>query len=477
MADVTKPAIADATPTPEEPAFADVVTLGVWLRAGKTTPTRLAEYFLERLTRLGPRYNAVVTVTNRRAREEAKQAEDELQAGKDRGPLHGIPYGAKDLLAAAGYPTTWGAEPYREQTFDQDATVAAKLRAAGAILVAKLAMVEIAGGMGYRQANASFTGPGLNPWNAEAWSGGSSTGPGAALAAGLVPFAIGSETWGSIVTPATYCGVTGLRPTYGRVSRRGAMALSWTMDKLGPMTRSAHDAALVLRAIAGPDARDPTTLPQPFAGMDEPRADKRHFAILAPGGMRLQPAVLENFLASLRILAQMGDFTEVHLPDLPFNSAASLILSSEAASAFEDLIGSERALMLTAPEDRVGGIAGSLIPATDYLRSLRVRRQAIAALDEWLGDFDALVAPTMPTVAYPIRLPFREYSANYRGANIGGAGNLAGLPCVCIPNGFGERGLPTGIQFIGRAMTEGALLRLAHDVQQRSDWHAKFPVV
>ncbi|MFW6075899.1 MAG: amidase, partial [Chloroflexota bacterium] len=234
--------------------------LGELLRSGDTTPTELARLSLERLDTTGQELNAVVTVTEERAMREAKLAEDELRTGIDRGPLHGIPYGAKDLLAAIGYPTTWGAEPYRDQRFDYDADVVLKLREAGAVLVAKLAMIELAGGAGYEQPNASFTGPCKTPWNLDAWSGGSSSGSGSTTAARLVPFAIGSETQGSIHSPANNCGVSGLRPTYGRVSRHGAMALSWTMDKVGPLARSANECGIVLNAIAGHAPGDPSSL-------------------------------------------------------------------------------------------------------------------------------------------------------------------------------------------------------------------------
>src|SRR5437879_5703217 len=200
-------------------AFAAILELGPLLRTRRVSATELAELFLERLERFGPRYNCLVTVTPERALAAAARADRELAAGKIRGPLHGIPYGVKDLVAVRGYPTTWGAEPYRSQTFDQDATVVTRLDAAGAVLVGKLAMVELAGGMGYSQANASFTGPGKTPWNVDYWSGGSSSGPGAAVAAGLVPFAIGSETSGSILTPAAYCGITGLRSEERRVGK------------------------------------------------------------------------------------------------------------------------------------------------------------------------------------------------------------------------------------------------------------------
>ncbi len=240
--------------------FATIRELGTMLRSGETTPTKLAEHALARLETVGKDLNAVVTITGERAMREARLAEEELSAGYDRGPLHGIPYGGKDLLATAGIPTSWGAEPLRHQMFDADATAVTRLQGAGAVLVAKLAMIEMAGGMGYNQPTASLTGPPRNPWNRDSWTGGSSSGSGATVAAGVVPFAIGSETGGSILSPSSYCGLSGLRPTYGRVSRHGAMALCWTLDKLGPMCRTADDCGVVLQAMSGFDPSDRSTL-------------------------------------------------------------------------------------------------------------------------------------------------------------------------------------------------------------------------
>src|SRR6266581_4004333 len=270
--------------------FLPVRALAARLRARKLTSQELTEGCLDRLERLGPRYHAVVTPMRDSALEEARRADKEIAAGKPRGPLHGIPFGVKDLLATRGVPTTWGAAPYKDQVFDYDATVVERLRRAGAVLVAKLAMVELAGGMGYDHADASFTGPGLSPWNTKFWSGGSSSGPGAAVAAGLVPFAIGSETSGSILTPASYCGVTGLRPTYGLVSRHGAMALSWTLDKLGPMGRTADDCALILAAIAGPDPADESSSGRRFV-WSEPGKPAHKLRVAVPKGCteKVQP--------------------------------------------------------------------------------------------------------------------------------------------------------------------------------------------
>src|SRR6266540_1269919 len=249
----------------EDTLFAPVGELAELLKTKKISSDALTRAYLERLEKIGPKLGAVVTVTRDLALEQARAADQEIKAGRYRGSLHGVPYGAKDLLATKGIPTTWGAEPYKDQVFDHDATAVRRLREAGAVLVAKLAMVELAGAFGYNNANASFTGPGRTPWNTDYWSGGSSSGSGAAVAAGLVAFAIGSETSGSIITPAAYCGVSGLRPTYGRVSRHGAMALSWTLDKLGPMCRCADDCGLVLAAIAGKDRLDPSAADRPFA--------------------------------------------------------------------------------------------------------------------------------------------------------------------------------------------------------------------
>jgi aspartyl-tRNA(Asn)/glutamyl-tRNA(Gln) amidotransferase subunit A len=459
-------------------AFLSVAELGRLLRSKQTSATELAGYFLDRLERLGPRYNAVVAVTRERALAEAAQADREIKAGKLRGPLHGIPYGVKDLVATKDYPTTWGAEPYRQQKLGYDATVVERLGAAGAVLVAKLAMVELAGGMGYNQANASFTGPGKTPWNPDYWSGGSSSGPGAAVAAGLVPFAIGSETSGSILTPAAYCGVTGLRPTYGLVSRHGAMALAWTMDKLGPLGRTAGDCAVVLAAIAGKDPKDPSAVDRHFAVPPEPPASRR-FRIGVPKGADkdIQPEVAANFRASLKVLENRLDVVEdVELPDLPYGAVGGMIIGAEGASAFDDLLKDGRLSQLTAPEDRTGGYPALAVSAPDYLRALRVRRPMQRALDDFLKKFDALAVPTRTTVASPLDKPFRDgWPGITGGANVIGPTNVVGVPGISVPNGFGVQGLPTGLSFAARAFDEGKLVTLARLYQDRSDWHKRQP--
>lgn len=461
--------------------FASVRELAGLIRGRKLSATALTEACLDRLEKIGPKLGAVVTLTRVLALKEAIEADREIKEGKYRGPLHGIPYGVKDLLATKGIPTTWGAQPFREQVFDHDATVVRKLREAGAVLVAKLAMVELAGGFGYNTADASFTGPGRTPWNTEFWSGGSSTGPGAAVAAGLVPFAIGSETSGSIITPAAYCGVAGLRPTYGRVSRHGAMALSWTLDKLGPMCRTADDCGLVLAAIAGPDASDPSAADKAFT-YSEPvpvkgKGTKPRIGIIKGVSDKGQPEVLKNFEASVRVLRGFAEVEEdVAFPDMPFGPVVGTIIDAEAASAFRDLIDSGRCKDLRAPSDRWGAYVGGTILAVDYLQAMRVRGLMKKAMDDLYAKYDALIAPSRTTVANPIGIDFdKSYPGMYGGPPVIQAGNIAGQPALSIINGFGENNLPTGIQFTGRVWSEAKLIAIAHAYQQQTEWHKKRP--
>jgi aspartyl-tRNA(Asn)/glutamyl-tRNA(Gln) amidotransferase subunit A len=458
-------------------AFHSISELGRLLRDRQTTAVAMAEYFLDRLERLGPNYNAVVTVLRQPALAEARERDGELARGKDRGPLHGIPYGAKDLLAAEGAPTSWGAQPYRDQLLQGDATVVRRLREAGAVLCAKLAMVELAGGMGYNQAFASFTGPGRTPWDPTRWSGGSSSGSGASVGAGLVPFAIGSETWGSIQFPSAFCGVTGLRPTYGRVSRHGAMALSWTMDKLGPLARTADDCGLVLAAIAGPDRADPSALSERFEHPVRERRGRYRIGVLRGSTDKTQPEVRRNFEDSLGVLRQFCEVRDdLDLPQYPYEAMASVVIDAECASAFEPLFQSGRITELTAPEDRIGGYSGQVLLAKDYLRALRLRRPAAQALDELLGTVDAIAAPTLPTVAWPIDAPFDKVYPDYPGgASIGGPANLAGVPGLFLPNGLGEAGLPTSLQLTGRARRESTLLRIGARYQSLTEHHRRRP--
>jgi len=459
---------------PPSPVFMPISELGELIRTRQFSSVELTELFLNRMERIGPRFNAVVTVTREHALKQARQADRELASGHHRGPLHGIPYGAKDLLATSGgIPTTWGAAPYRNQTFDYDATVIKRLKKAGAVLVAKLAMIELAGGMGYRQPNASFTGPPRNPWNSDTWAGGSSSGSGIAVSAGLVPFAIGSETWGSIMLPANNCGITGLRPTYGRVSRYGAMALSWSLDKLGPLALSAEDCGLIIEAIAGPDPKDPTTIPRPFRYT---RTNDRVFRLGIPCGVTedLDKAVHENFKCSLNILERVSLVEEFEFPDLPYEAITRTILNAESASAFEGLVEEGKISELTAPEDRIGAYHRTAVLAKDYLRALRLRTVMGKVVDKRLSTYDAVVAPTSRTAATPIDQPFRHPILR-SGDVMGAIGNSAGLPSISVPNGFTPGGLPTGVQFMGKASDENAVLSIAQKYQSMTNWHEQHP--
>ena len=463
-------------PVPPGAAFHSVTELSTGLRGGDYSSVELTEFFLKRCEQLGPKFNAVVTVTRDLAIRQARQADADFAAGVDRGPLQGIPYGAKDLLATRDYPTTWGAAPFRNRVIDDDATVISRLSEAGAVLVAKLSMVELAGGLGYQQADAAFNGPGLNPWDVTRWSGGSSSGPGSAVAGGLVPYAIGSETWGSIVTPAAYCGLSGLRPTYGRVSRHGAMSLSWSMDKLGPMCRSAHDCGLVLNAIAGADRFDPSAVDRAYAYPDDgsPRKTFR-LGTLTGAADRIQPAVAEAYQASLDLLGDVCEFEETELPDLPYSTVADVILSAESAATHETLVLDGTINEMTAPEDRYRLYADLTIPATDYLHACALRARMQRELDDLFAQFDAIVTPTRSTTAGPIDQPFSQWSRGFSSSPIGGAANVCGLPGLSIPNGFDADGLPIGLQLTGRAFEEDRLLAIANFVQSRTDWHQRHP--
>lgn len=462
----------------EQLIFTPIRELSALIRTRQVSPIELTALCLNRLETRGPRYNALVTLTRERATAQAAQAERDLMAGQYKGPLHGIPWGAKDLLATSGgIPTTWGAAPLRQQTFDYDATVVKKLEAAGAVLAAKLAMIELAGGMGYRQPHASFTGPPRNPWNRDRWTGGSSSGSGAAVAAGLVPFAIGSETWGSILSPAHNCGLAGLRPTYGRVSRYGAMALCWTLDKLGPLCLTADDCGLVLEAIAGPDANDPTATDQPFRyDATAHRGTRFKVGVLKGSTEDAEPAVRENFETALHTLQAVADIEEMTLPAYPYVAITRTILNVEAAAAFEDFVEAGTAAELTAPEDRYGPYARTTILATDYVKALRLRGVMAREVDAVMARFDALVAPSSGRVATPIDREFRGPApAPGPGDVMGAVGNGCGLPSISVPSGFAPDGLPTGVQFMGRAYAENTILAIARAYQSLTDWHTRHP--
>ena len=451
----------------------------------------LADEFCDLLERHGPAYNAIATVTRERARREAKRADAAIKSRQAK-PLSGIPYGAKDLLAAKGYPTTWGAPPYRDQVIDMDATAITRLGKAGGVLAAKLAMVELAGGGGYRYPSASLQGPGRNPWNTERWSGGSSSGSGAAVAGGLVPFALGSETSGSIGTPSAYCGVTGLRPTYGLVSRHGAMALSWTLDKIGPMARSAEDASLVLEAIAGPDANDATSSGKWYRPLDA-RAAKSALKVrvafaeedVADHASPEAKAALEKGVAEFRRIGK--NFTRATLPaDLPYGPMVGTVYAAEGSTIFAELIEGDRFEELADARQKAGLRASLEIKARDYLTALRLRTVLAQAFADIFENADVILsvgrAITATKVTQPLDSPPSTASnpqPSRRPGNLGliPAGNLAGLPALFFPCGFGTDGLPVGLQLVGPAFSEPLLLALGMAYQRETAHHTKRPRV
>jgi aspartyl-tRNA(Asn)/glutamyl-tRNA(Gln) amidotransferase subunit A len=464
--------------------FASIPELNAKLKAKEFSAEELTRAFSERLQKLGPRYNALALPLPLEALRKAKEVDQELKRDRLRGPLQGIPYGVKDLLSYAGQPTTWGAKPYAGQVFDYHATVVSKLDGVGAVITGKLSTVELAGGGGYRFPSASLTGPGLNPWDRGKWSGGSSSGPAAAVAAGLVPFAIGSETSGSIVTPASYCGVTALRPTYGLVSRYGAMALSWTLDKLGPFARSAEDCGLILQVIAGKDAKDPGTAGKSFYYTPQYARPVKELKIgYAPVDFsdRAEPSARAAFGAALAALKDAGaQLVETKLPQFPYGPVLSMILAAEMASIFEPLITSGKVNEL-ADQPQIAGLKASLdVPAKDYLKAMRIRRLIQREFSRLFGEVDVLLAPGRPGPATgasqsldtPGFTPPAGTAPGFQG--IIQAGNLAGLPALVLPCGFADN-LPVALQLVGLPFSENMLLAIGREFQSRTDWHKRRP--
>jgi Asp-tRNA(Asn)/Glu-tRNA(Gln) amidotransferase A subunit family amidase len=451
----------------EDLAFLPVTELSELLRRRRITSLALTQMYLARLKKYDPVLHCVISLTEERALNQARAADAEIQRGKYRGPLHGIPWGAKDLLAVRGYRTTWGAGPYQGQVIDGDATVVQRLDAAGAVLVAKLTLGELA------QGDIWYGATTRNPWKVDQGSSGSSAGPASATAAGLVGFAIGSETLGSISSPSTRCGTTGLRPTFGRVPRTGAMALSWTMDKLGPICRSVEDCALVLDAVYGPDGQDNTVIAAPFhwdaslspralrvgyvkSAFDLPATDPNDPKRTLHGTKKFDDAALEVFK---RLSVNLIPVT---LPDVQYD-AMRIILTAEAAAAFDELTRSDRDKLLV----QQGKFdwpntfrTARFIPAVDYVNANRLRSVAIQRWDELMNTVDVIVTPT-------------------GAANLSQlvATNLTGHPAVILPNGFREDGTPVSLTFLGGLFQEGKLLAVARAYQEATPFHLRHPVV
>jgi aspartyl-tRNA(Asn)/glutamyl-tRNA(Gln) amidotransferase subunit A len=451
-----------------------VTELATQIRARRLSAVDLTEACLDRIRRLSPRLNAFQTVTEYLAREQARRADAEIRGGHWRGTLHGIPWGAKDLFATAGIPTGWGVEPLDGQVFDEDATVVRRLREAGAVLLGKCAMVEFAGGLGYRFANASSSGPGRNPWNPERWTGGSSSGSGAAVAAGLACFALGTETWGSILCPSAFCGITGLRPTYGRVSRHGAMVCSWTFDKVGPLARSAADCRAVLQAIAGHDPADPTSAREP--------AEFTRAAHLQPARLRgaivemdftvkgAEPECKQAFDRVIGELDAAGLALEpAKLPDFPASEMAGVLITAEALSTFENFYRDGRVRQLKDAYAPWQPEINRAMTGADVMKAWRMRRVLQEKVAEFFGRYDFIVTPNFLSTAPPIdrdlyeTLPYSD--------PIGGIGNACGLPAIALPCGFGRDHMPVGFQIVAAPYQEALLLDLGELYQGRTSFH------
>ncbi|HLH04691.1 MAG TPA: amidase [Bryobacteraceae bacterium] len=463
--------------------FATIAELSAALRERRISSRELTKILGKRLETIGPRYNALACSLLKEGKKLAKDADDELKRERFRSPLQGIPYAAKDLLAVADYPTTWGAKPFADQVFDYNATVVDRLADQKAILIGKLAMIELAGGGGYSSASASLQGPGLNPWNTQYWAGGSSSGSGIAVAAGLVPYALGSETSGSILTPASYCGVTGLRPTYGLVSRHGAMALSWTLDKIGVLARTAEDCGQVLRVIAGKDDADPASArksfyyaPHYYQNFKDWKIGYAEIDFAEWPDEPLRP-VLQNALAVCKSIG--AEMRESKLPDFPYGAIIGTIIDSEAASVFEPLIRSGRVDQL-ADQSQIDGLKASLTySAVDYLKAMRLRTQIQSAFRQLFGGVDLLLAPTHFSLPERADQPFPEDEPKRPdtkgvGAGLVQASNLCGLPAITFPCGF-VNGLPVALQLVGSPFSENRLLAFAQEFQNRTDFHKRRP--
>lgn len=432
--------------------FYSIGQLSDLLKTRQITSVELTAFYLERLKKYDPMLHCVVTLTEDLAMQQAKQADKEIANGQYRGPLHGIPYGAKDLLAVKEYPTTWGVSIHQDRVLDHNATVIEKLKEAGAVLVAKLSLGELAMG------DVWFKAKTRNPWNTEQGSSGSSAGSASAVSAGLVPFAIGSETYGSIVSPCYRCGVTGLRPTFGRVSRAGAMTLSWTMDKIGPICRTVEDCAIVFDAIRGDDAKDRSTVNAPFNY--QPKIELNGLRVgYFKSKMDANYNNKSHDMETIQVVKKMGvEMVPVDEPDLPIRPLI-LILNAESAASFDELTRSnlDDQLVQQDPGDWANLFRSArYIPAVEYIQANRIRSMLIEETHKIMQQVDVIVTP-----------PFQGNNLLIT--------NLTGHPCVVLPNGFDSDGEPTAITFIGQLYDEARVLAVAKAYQDATTHHLKHP--
>lgn len=437
-----------------ELAFYTIGELAELIRTKQITSVELTNFFLDRLKKYDPILHCVITLTEERALKQAKLMDEEIVAGKYRGILHGIPFGVKDLLSTKDYKTTWGSFPFKDQFIDEDATVIKKLEGAGAILCAKLTMGELAWG------DVWFGGMTRSPWDTTKGSSGSSAGSASSVSAGLLPFAIGTETWGSIVSPSTVCGTTGLRPTYGRVSRTGAMALSWSMDKIGTICRNAEDLAIVFDIINGQDGFDQTLFDVPFNYQPEIDFTKLKIGYLKSDFDKSYDFHSQDSIALEKLKELGAELVPIELPSLPVNDLV-IILSAEAGAAFDDLTRSNGdTLLVRQIKDAWPNVirVSRFIPAVEYINANRIRYLLIQQMQDIMDNIDLYLAPS------------------WEGDNLL-LTNLTGHPCVVSPNGFSEDGTPTSITFIGRLFDEGRLIAFAKKYQDATDFHKKHPPI
>jgi Asp-tRNA(Asn)/Glu-tRNA(Gln) amidotransferase A subunit family amidase len=436
----------------EQLAYYSIGELAELIRTKQMSSVELTVFFLERLEKFGPKLECVITLTKERALRHASLADKEISEGKYRGMLHGIPFGVKDLLSTKEYKTTWGATPFKDQVINEDATIIKKLEEAGAVLLVKLTMGALAWG------DVWYGGKTRNPWDLTKGSSGSSAGSASAVSAGLVPFAIGTETWGSIVSPSTVCGVTGLRPTYGRVSRTGAMALSWSMDKIGPICRNVEDLAIVFNKIYGPDNIDQTLYDVPFNYSYNVDLSKLKIGYLK-NDFDGEYDFHKNDSLTLKKLKDLGvDLIPIELPKIDVESL-SFILSAEAAAAFDELTRTNKDKLLVRQIKKAWPNvfrSARFIPAVEYINANRIRSLLIQEMQELMEGVDIYLAPS------------------WEGDNLL-LTNLTGHPCVVLPNGFSEDGTPTSINFMGKLFDEGTLIAVAKVYQDATDHHLKHP--
>ncbi len=461
---------ADAAPLPstdEDIAYAPVHQLSRWIASRKLTAERLTGIYLDRIKRLNPKINAIITLTEDRARARAKQADAEIAAGKYRGPLHGIPYGVKDLMDTAGIRTTYGAEPFRDRVPTEDSAVVRRLNDAGAVLVAKLSMGALA------LNDIWFGGQTMNPWVLEEGASGSSAGPGAATAAAFVGFSVGSETGGSIISPSMRCGVTGLRPTYGRVPRSGAMTLCWTLDKLGPMTRSVEDAMLVLQAISGPDAGDVASLPSKL-DFDAGASIKGLKVGYFPAWMKEEPAT-DVDRAALVMIGKLGMAPmPLEIPDWPYDSL-NLMLFAEAAASFEELTLSGKADTMKAqvPDAWPNLFRESrFLSAVDFVQADRFRRKVAGMMEQLMAKVDLLLVPSLRDEMLVISNNTGQPSLTLRTGFVEiseARSDWAPDPAHPLPKFNPPRRVPHGVTLIGHLFEEGTIARVGLAMERAAD--------